>query len=76
VAGMEEMVNLTIKLSGNTFQIRVDPNSTLEELKVLLELKISVPSENISLLLNGRLLQLEEATLKELNITGSIIFSP
>jgi len=72
---MEEMVNLTIKLSGNTFQIRVDPNSTLEELKVLLELKISVPSENISLLLNGRLLQLEEATLKELNITdGSTLF--
>lgn len=90
----EKFINLTIKLSGNTFKIRVDANSTsLEEFKGnlydmifteltcfswnystvlifldILSVKISVPSENISLILNGRSLVHEELTLVELGI--------
>jgi hypothetical protein len=66
---MEEL-NLTIKLSGNSFQLKVDPNLTLEEFKSLIEKKISVPSENINLIVNGRQLLLLESTLIELNVKG------
>jgi hypothetical protein len=64
----EILINLTIKLSGNTFKIRVDANSTLEEFKDILAVKISVPAENISLILNGRSLVHEESTLLELGV--------
>jgi ubiquilin len=64
----EILINLTIKLSGNTFKIRVDAKSTLEEFKDILAVKISVPAENISLILNGRSLVHEESTLLELGV--------
>jgi ubiquilin len=64
----EILINLTIKLSGNTFKIRVDAKSTLEEFKDILSVKISVPAENISLILNGRSLVHEESTLLELGV--------
>jgi ubiquilin len=71
----EILINLTIKLSGNTFQIRVDQFATLEEFKDILSVKISVPAENISLILNGRSLVHEESSLLELGVKdGNTLF--
>jgi ubiquilin len=64
----EIFINLTIKLSGNTFKIKVDSKSSLEEFKDILSVKIAVPAENISLILNGRPLVHEELTLSELGV--------
>lgn len=63
-----EELNLTIKLSGSSFELSVDPNITLEEFKGIIEKRISVPSENISLIVNGRQLLRLESTLLELNV--------
>ncbi len=63
-------INLYFKtLEGNAYNLDVEPSSTLDELKTLLEKKLERRKEGFRLLYSGKELTNNEETIKGLNLT-------
>jgi large subunit ribosomal protein L40e len=63
-------INLYFKtLEGNDYNLDVEPSSTLDELKTLLEKKLERRKEGFRLIYSGKALTNNEETIKGLNLT-------